>query len=134
MEAAMKRQLISIAVAAGMVLAAAANLWALPPPQHSVNGVIETIDCGNRTITLKAKDGAAPLIFVWNVSKRFSRKDGCAKCSFDSGQTVHVGYRREVGQNVLREVSTKGAAAACGAACCVETNPPSTEQHDHKVQ
>jgi hypothetical protein len=113
----MKRQLITIAVAAGAVLVATPNLWALPPRQHSVNGVIETIECASRTITLKSKDGAAPLTFVWNDTTRFSRKDGCAKCSFDSGQTVHVWYRREIGQTVLREVTTKGVSAACGKVC-----------------
>lgn len=130
----MKRQLISIAIAAGTVLAAIPDVQAMPPRQHSVNGVIETIDCASRTLTLKSKDGAAPLTFVWNDSTRFSRKGGCAKCSFDSGQTVQGWYRREVGQNALREVSTKSASAACGAACRVETNPPGTEQLDRKTQ
>jgi hypothetical protein len=117
MEAAMKRQLISMAIAAGTVLAATSGVQAMPPRQHSVNGVIESIDCASRTITLKPKDGAAPLTFVWNDRTRFSRNGGCAKCSFDSGQTVHGWYRREVGQNVLREVSTKSATAAGGPAC-----------------
>jgi hypothetical protein len=64
----MKRQLISSAVAAGTVLAATSDVQALPPRQHSVNGVIETIECASRTVTLKSKDGAAPLTFVWNDS------------------------------------------------------------------
>lgn len=130
----MKAHSLLITVAAGLLLAATPSLLAMPPRQHSVNGVIESIDRASRTITLKSKDGAAPLIFVWNDSTRFSRKSGCAKCSFDSGQTVHGWYRREVGQNVLREVSTKGASAACGAACRAETNPPGTEQLDRKTQ
>ena len=113
----MRRQLISIAIAAGTVLAAIPDVQAMPPRQHSVDGVIETIDCASRTITLKSTDGAAPLTFVWNDSTRFSPKGGCAKCSFDSGQTVHVWYRREIGQNVLREVTTKGVSAACGKVC-----------------
>ena len=104
-------------VAAGLLLAATSDVQALPPRQHSVNGVIESIDCASRTITLKPKDGAAPLTFVWNDRTRFSRNGGCAKCSFDSGQTVHGWYRREVGQNVLREVTTKGVTTECGAVC-----------------
>ena len=88
----MRRQLISIAIAAGTVLAAIPDVQAMPPRQHSVNGVIETIDCASRTITLKSTDGAARLTFVWNDSTRFSRKGGCAKCSFNSGQTVHGWY------------------------------------------
>jgi hypothetical protein len=131
---AMKPSFILMTVAAGLLLAATSNLWAMPPRQHAINGVVESIDCASRTITLKAKEGAVPLTFVWNESTRFTRKGDCAKCGFDFGQTIRVSYRREVGQNVLREVSTKGASAACGAACCVETNPPSTGQHDHKVQ
>jgi len=113
----MKPHFISITVAAGLLLAATSTGWALPPRQHSISGVVESIDCPSRTITLKSKDGAAPLTFVWNASTSFTRKGGCAKCSFDSGQTVRVSYRREIGQNVLREVSTKGASADCGVAC-----------------
>ena len=113
----MKPNFILITVAAGLLLAATNSGWALPPLQHSVTGVVEAIDCASRTITLKPKDGAAPMTFVWNDSTRFTRKGGCAKCSLNSGQTIRVSYRREVGHNVLREVSTKGASAACGAAC-----------------
>ena len=107
----MKPHFIPLTVAVALLFAATPDIQAMPPRQHSVNGVIETIDCASRTITLKSKDGAAPLIFVWNDSTRFSRKGGCAQCSFDSGQNVHGWYRREVGQNVLREMSTKGAVA-----------------------
>ena len=122
----MKPCFIPLTVAAGLLLAATPDVQALPPRQHSVNGVIETIDCASRTITLNSKGGAAPLTFVWNDSTRFTKKGACAKCRLDSGQTVHVWYRREVGQNVLREVSTKGAAAA------VETNPTGPKQRDRK--
>ena len=113
----MKPNFISITVAAGLLLAATNSGWAFPPRQHSISGVVDAIDCASRTITLKSKDGAAPMTFVWNDSTRFSHKGGCAKCSLDSGQTVRVSYRREVGQNVLREVSTKGASVDCGAVC-----------------
>lgn len=130
----MRRQLISIAIAAGTVLAAIPGVQAMPPRQHSVNGVIETIDCASRTITLKSKGGAAPLTFAWNDSTRFPRKGGCAKCSFDSGQTVHGWYRREVGQNVLREVSTKGAPAAGGAACCRRDQSPGPNNVTAQIQ
>ena len=99
------------------LLAATPSTWALPPRQHSVSGVIEGIDCASRTITLKSKDGTTPLTFVWNDTTRFTRKGGCARCSLDPGQTVRVSYRRQVGQDVLRDVSTKGASAGCGAAC-----------------
>jgi hypothetical protein len=113
----MKPNFILITVAAGLLLTATDSGWALPPFQHSVSGVVEAIDCARRTITLKPKDGATPLTFVWNESTRFTRKGGCAKCSLNSGQTVRVSYRREVGQNVLREASTKGAFGGCDVTC-----------------
>lgn len=113
----MKAHFLPITIAAGLLLTATPNLWALPPRQHSASGVVEVIDCTSRTMTLTTKDGAAPLTFVWNDSTRFSRTDGCIKCGLGSNQTVRVWYRREVGQNVLREVNTKGMTTECGAMC-----------------
>ena len=113
----MKSKFILIPVAAGLLLAATGTGWALGPRTHSLRGVIEAISCPDQTITLKAKKGATPLTFVWNDGTRFSRKGGCARCSLDTGQDVSVSYRRELGQNLLREVSTKGASTGCGAAC-----------------
>ena len=113
----MKPNFIPLTVAASWLLAATNSGWALPPFQHSVSGEVEAIDCASRTITLKLKAGAVPLTFVWNESTRFTRKGGCAKCILNSGQTIRVSYRREVGQNVLREVSAKGAFGGCGVTC-----------------
>ena len=113
----MKPNFIRITVAAGLMLAATSNLWAMPPRTHSLRGVVKAIDCASRTITLKSKEGAAPLTYAWNDSTSFTRRGGCAKCSFNSGQTVRVSYCSEVGQRVLREVSTKGASADCGVVC-----------------
>jgi len=113
----MKPKSILIPFAAGLLLAATNTGWALGPFTHSVRGVVEAIDCPSQTITLKSKNGAKPLSFVWNDGTRFSHKGGCAKCSLDSGRDVRVSYRRELGKNVLREVSTKGTSAGCGAAC-----------------
>lgn len=113
----MKTHFIAITVAAGVLFAATSTGWARPPRTHSLSGVVEAIDCASQTITLKSKDGATPLTFVWNDSTRFSRKGGCAKCGLDSGQTVRVSYSRELGQNVLREVSPKGGSSPCGTAC-----------------
>ena len=120
----MKAKLTKMLLGATLLFASANSGWALPPRQHAVRGVIESIDQRAHTLTIAPAKGGNPLVFFWKDSTRFSRKGGCAKCGFDSGQTVHGWYRREVGQNVLREVSTKGASAACGAACRVETNPP----------
>jgi hypothetical protein len=113
----MKSNFILILVGAGLLLAATNTSWARPPRTHSLRGVVESIDCASQTIALTSKDGATPLTFVWNDSTRFSRKGGCAKCSLDAGQTVRVWYSRELGQNVLREVSTKSPSTGCGAAC-----------------
>src|SRR2546425_7879018 len=88
----MKTRFISIAVAAGVLLATTSTVWARPPRTHSLRGVVESIDCASQTIALKSKDGTTPLTFVWNDSTRFTRKGGCARCSLDSGQTVRVSY------------------------------------------
>lgn len=113
----MKTRMLTSLLCGATLLAVTTSAWALPPRQHSVSGMVEAIDCASRTITLKPKDGAAPLTFVWNESTRFTRKGGCAKCGLASGQSASVSYRREVGQNVLREVSTKGAVTDCSAVC-----------------
>jgi len=52
----MKPSLLPVTVAAGLLLAATSNLWALPPREHSVSGVVEAIDCGSHTIALKSKE------------------------------------------------------------------------------
>lgn len=78
----------------GLLLTTAANLWALPPRQHSVICWVEALDCVSHTITLKPKDGVAQVTFVWNDSTRLTRKGDCAKCSLSSKQTVRGCYRR----------------------------------------
>lgn len=113
----MKTQKLILLLMAVMLLVATPGAWALPPRQHSVSGVVGAIDCPTRTITLKPKDGAAPLNFVWNESTRFTNKGGCAKCGLKAGQSTRLSFRREVGRNVLREVSTKGTTTECGAGC-----------------
>ena len=57
-------------VAAGLLLAATSNVWALPPRQHAVSGVIKAIDYDAHTITLApakgdnlALCGRTPLVF-----------------------------------------------------------------------
>lgn len=117
MNTTMKATTLTALLIGATLLATMPNATALPSRQHSVNGVVEAIDCTSQTITLKSKDGGEPLTFVWNESTRFTKKGGCAKCSLDSGQTVKVWYRREVGQNVLREINTKGTTTDCGAGC-----------------
>ncbi len=111
----MKTQLGLIALAAGALLAATPEAGAFPPRQHSASGVVEAINWTNRTIILKTKAAAVPLILFWNESTRFKQTGGCARQGFEAGQTVRGWYRREAGRNVLREVSTKADAADCCA-------------------
>jgi hypothetical protein len=106
----MKPKTLTAFLFGATLFAATPNVMALPPRQHSVSGVVEAIDCASHTITLRVKEGAAPLSLVWNDGTRFTRKGGCAKSGFDNGQTVRVSYRREYGQNMLREVSAKAAS------------------------
>lgn len=113
----MKPRFLLITITAGFLLAATPGAWALPPRQHPASGVVQAINWADRTITLTTKDGAAPLTFVWNDGTRLSLRGGCIKCHLGSNQTVRVWYRREAGQNVLREVNTKDATTECGAVC-----------------
>ena len=64
---------IAMAVAAGLLFAATHDGWVLPPLQHSVSGVIRTLDYEAQTITLASAKGGQPLIFVWKNSTRFSQ-------------------------------------------------------------
>ena len=117
MNTTLKATTLTALLIGATLLATTPNATALPPRQHSVSGVVEAIDCTSQTITLKPKDGGVPLTFVWNESTRFTKKGGCAKCGLDFGQTVKVWYRREVGKNVLHEVSTKSTSTGCGTVC-----------------
>ena len=113
----MKPVFVPVMLAVSLLLALTNRALALPPRQHSVTGVVETTDCASRTITLKSKAGGLLLTFVWNENTRFTKEGGSARCGFDPGQTVRVSYRREVGRNVLRAVSTRDAAVGCCAKC-----------------
>lgn len=109
----MKTRLALIVLAAGTLLAATPEARAFPPTAHLETGVVTVIDCVNRSISIQPKPGAAPKSFVWNDGTRFSHRGGCAQGGIEQGQTVRVYYRREYGQNVLREVSAKGTPNEC---------------------
>lgn len=106
----MKSNLLNCSVMAGLLLLATASSWALPPRQHAVSGVIETLDWNSRRLTIKSADNAPGLVFVWNDRTRFTKHGGCLECSLAVGRTVSLYYRREAGQNVLRELGAQGAA------------------------
>jgi hypothetical protein len=101
----MKSQRMVLTVAACLLLAATSNLWALPPRQHAVSGVIKAIDDDAQTITLAPAKGEN-LVFSWKESTRFSQ--GWSRICFgalEAGQSVRVHYRREIGQLVPRDVN-----------------------------
>ena len=110
----MKPHLIPMLVTAVLLLVPAQSGWALPPRQHSVNGTIESVDWTSRQITLKSTDGTSALVLAWNDRTRFTKSADCAKCSLAVGRAVSTYYRREAGQNVLREVSSKDATCQQG--------------------
>ena len=113
----MKTQLALIAVVAGALFAATQEAGAPPPTAHLETGVVTAIDCASRTISIQPKPGAEAKTFVWNDSTRFSHRGGCAQGGIEQGQSVRVYYRREYGQNVLREVTAKSTPAECHASC-----------------
>jgi hypothetical protein len=103
----MKAKIIPLTVATSLLLAATLNLWALPPYQHTVSGVIKAIDYNTRTITLSPPKGDQ-LVFVWEESTRFSQ--GWSRICLGAlgpGQPVKVHYRREIGQLVPRQVNVR---------------------------
>jgi hypothetical protein len=87
--------------------------------QHSVSGIIASIDWTNRQITLKSVRNAPGLVLVWNDHTRFTKavgcgagslKDvGCFSCGLAVGRRMNLYYRHEFGQNVLNEVRAPSA-------------------------
>lgn len=110
----MKTNLLPSAVFAGLLFATTVSGWALPPRQHSVSGVIESVDWPSRRISLKSAVGAPALVLAWTDRTLFTKSAGCAQCSLAVGRAVSIYYRQEVGQNVLREVSAKGGTCQQG--------------------
>lgn len=110
----MKTKLLPSAVMAGLLFSMAVSGWALPPRQHRVRGVVESVVWAGRQLTLKPAGGVPALTLAWSDRTRFSRASGCAKCSFGVGRTISAYYRQEVGQNVLREVSSQGESCKQG--------------------
>jgi hypothetical protein len=118
----MKSQPIRLTVAAGLLLAATSNLWALPPLQHAISGVIKAIDYDAHTITLAPPKGD-DLVFVWKESTRFSQ--GWSRIclgALKAGQSVRVHYRREIGQLVPRDLNlrTETPTRCTAGGCCAK--------------
>lgn len=110
----MKTKLLPSAVMAGLLFSMAVSGWALPPRQHRVRGVVESVDWAGRQMTLKPAGGAPALVLAWNDRTRFSQASGCANCSLGVGRTISIYYRQEVGQKVLREVGSGSGACIQG--------------------
>lgn len=105
----MKPNLILNAAVTSLLLATTASGWAIPPRQHAASGVIVELDRSQRRLTLKS---ASPLELVWSDRTRFVGH--CPACHLNVGQAVKIYYRREAGQNVLREVSFKAGTCQPG--------------------
>jgi len=86
---------------------------ALPPRQHAVRGVVESIDHAKRTLVLVDSKTRTSRIFVWNDSTRF-RQDGKRTVpeALQAGTPVRGYYRKEIGRFVLREVRRSDTAPA----------------------
>jgi len=54
-----------------LLLASATEIRALPPRQHSVSGIIASIDYDAHNISLTPENGDKPLVFVWKDRPRF---------------------------------------------------------------
>jgi hypothetical protein len=118
----MKMTLGVLLVGGALFLASTLESRALPPRQHAVAGVIARIDYDTHTITLAPANGDKPFVFAWKDSTRFSR--GWSRICLgvlETGQSVKVHYRREVGQLVLREVSIpKETTTRCTVGRCAK--------------
>ncbi len=103
-----------------LLLASATEIRALPPRQHSVSGIIASIDYDAHTITLTPEKGDKPLVFAWKDHTRFSQ--GWSRIclgALEPGQPVKVHYRREIGELVSREVNLrKETATRCTTGGC----------------
>jgi hypothetical protein len=94
--------------------------WAMPPRQHSLRGIVESIDQSTHTMTVAPMKGGQPLVFVWKDSTRF-RQCWSRLCSgaLQNGSPVKIYYRREIGQFVPREVNLQSdAAMSCAIGQC----------------
>ncbi len=119
----MKTTLNILLLGGALLIASATESRALPPRQHSVSGIIASIDYDAHTITLTPGKGDKPLVFVWKDRTRFSQ--GWSRfClgALEPGQPVKIHYRREVGQLVPREVNLrKEAPTRCTTeGCCAK--------------
>jgi hypothetical protein len=118
----MKPHLLRLMLAAGLLLAATPNLWALSPRPHTVSGVIKAIDYAAQTITLAPAKGDR-LVFVWKDSTRFSQGSGrICPGALEPGQSVKVHYRRETGRLVPRQVNmrTETPTRCTSGGCCTK--------------
>ena len=112
--------LTKILPVAALLFASANSGWALPPRQHAVRGVIESIDQSTHTLTVTSTQGGKPLVFAWKDSTRF-RQGWSRLCSgaLQKGAPVKIYYRREIGQLVPREVNLRGdSGTSCASGQC----------------
>lgn len=94
------------------ILTSGFECQALPPRQHAVRGVVESVDHAKRTLVLVEPKAKTTRVFVWTDSTRL-RQDGkkAAVEALRVGMEVKGYYRKEVGQFVLRELRWSSTAA-----------------------
>ena len=114
-------KLTTMLLSAALLFTTVNSSWALPPRQHAVRGVIESIDQSTHTLTVTPTKGGKPLVFAWKDSTRF-RQGWSRLCSgaLQVGAPVKIYYRREIGQLVPCEVnlrSNAGTPCASGQCC-----------------
>ena len=80
---------------------------ALPPLQHSINGVVHAVDVAKHTLTLEAEKKDGPTEFDIVEGRTRLRHDGkpAALGDLTPGQVVHLYYKLEMGRQVATEVT-----------------------------
>ena len=95
----MNRMFNITVLAAALLLVSTSNGWATRTPQHTVRGVIQSIDDTTHTFTAVPAKGGEPLVFLWkDYSRLIYRGKRVCNGALTPGLAVKIYYRRETGQ------------------------------------
>lgn len=82
---------------------------ALPPQQHAVRGVIQSVGIAEGTLVLADPSMRDERLYVWNSRTRFKMSGARSTASgLAPGISIRGYYRMESGRFVLREVRWEG--------------------------
>ena len=105
------------------LLALPANAWALPPRQHHLHGMVQSVDVPARTFTVRKSAQAQPLLIRWDERTKFLAGKEPAKAEdLHPGQPVCLRYRALPGRleaarvMVRRENTDRTKGSAKGGA------------------